>query len=481
MNHEDTKRHQPQECSRRSRLATAGESCRPKVQQMNSSSRKQPGEHRRGNRKAENTRHAPPPPPPSPPPPSAAPPFPPPPPPPIKTWHAISVESNGRNYYCNLNTGETCWEPPEAPHTVSGEPVVHDGTVEKLGTAVTVKSRSTVILSKRGKLQYRPGMVSLRCYGTENPKLAAEALRTRDAKLGRHGGSNPPCERTQVDATDKLPRRGQVAEPGKVAKPRERPTFYRASPKRRPSALAVEHPNEPPPTAAENAGVGAPLARHKYPEDYEEVEPRMQLARLEGETFVGGRHGQTNSRGRRDTAESEGSASSDPTSRQGSFVAGSLLRAEEWLTRNEPELRQRQTNGSSPSESSPSSDNSRGASISRQPATPLSSRAKNLERETPAATVRLRGKAAAEWEASEARRREDEHMTGKPEITLLGQSKKRSVGDLFLYKRKVEAARRQNQDDREMEERKLLTGRPVSWCSQVFLGLRGVREHLRWH
>ena len=84
----------------------------------------------------------------------------------------------------------------------------------------------------------------------------------------------------------------------------------------------------------------------------------------------------------------------------------------------------------------------------------------------PGASARLRGKAAAVWAAMEAKQREEEEMTGTPEITRLGQSKHRSVDDLFLFQRNVEASRRHRQDERDTREESLLTGRPVSMRKQ---------------
>lgn len=75
--------------------------------------------------------------------------------------------------------------------------------------------------------------------------------------------------------------------------------------------------------------------------------------------------------------------------------------------------------------------------------------------------VRLTGMAAAEWEVYEARRKLDLEMTGKPAITRLGRSKKRSVDDLFLYRQKVDASRRQRKLDMEAMEAKELTWQPV--------------------
>lgn len=53
-------------------------------------------------------------------------------------------------------------------------------------------------------------------------------------------------------------------------------------------------------------------------------------------------------------------------------------------------------------------------------------------------------------------------MTGTPEITRLGRSKRRSVDDLFLFKRNVDTTRRRNQDDKELQDNAIITGRPVS-------------------
>lgn len=167
-----------------------------------------------------------------------------------------------------------------------------------------------------------------------------------------------------------------------------------------------------------------------------------------------------------------------------SSVTEPLLRAEDWLARNDPaeEGQPRQpkcdttvgnhhrivANGACVTASFVDQGNAPeviGSDIfgdeekSEVFAVPLSSEIKlGTERRTGA------GRAAAELAAYDAWRKEDREMTGKPKITRLGRSKQRSIDDLFLYRRNADAARRKKQLEVDAMEDKLLTGRPVSRC-----------------
>eukprot|EP00903_Cladosiphon_okamuranus_P007720 g7480.t1 len=98
-----------------------------------------------------------------------------------------------------------------------------------------------------------------------------------------------------------------------------------------------------------------------------------------------------------------------------------------------------------------------------------------IRHELPSGSARLRGKAAAVWAAMEAKQKEKEEMTGTPEITRLGRSKHRSVDDLFLFQRNVEASRRHKQDERDTQEERLVTGRPET-CSRSALLVERMRR-----
>lgn len=154
-------------------------------------------------------------------------------------------------------------------------------------------------------------------------------------------------------------------------------------------------------------------------------------------------------------------------------VASSLLQAKDWLANNEEEIdvgQKCRRRGSSQINCAKKSE----TCARRAVGTPLAPRGDQMgEREVhqdrgmvshefPGASARLRGKAAAVWAAMEAQHKEEEEMTGTPEITRLGQSKHRSVDDLFLFQRNVEASRRHKRDERDTQEERLVTGRPVS-------------------
>lgn len=146
-------------------------------------------------------------------------------------------------------------------------------------------------------------------------------------------------------------------------------------------------------------------------------------------------------------------------------VASSLLQADDWLANNEEGLevgQQCRRRGSYQTDCSKNSE----AGERRALGISVASRddqagAQGVRHDIPA-SARLRGKAAAVWATMEAQQKEEEEMTGTPEITSLGRSKHRNVDDLFLFQRNVEASRRHKRDERDTREESLVTGRPVS-------------------
>lgn len=158
------------------------------------------------------------------------------------------------------------------------------------------------------------------------------------------------------------------------------------------------------------------------------------------------------------------SVSRGSLSRHGSCIADYLLLAEHWLAESQKERLHSRTDGPDPLKAAHSvTDSTLGQSTAS-----LGNQVRPLELETRGTATRHRGKAAAEWAACEARRRDEEQMTGTPKITRLGRNKRRSVDDLFLFKRTADTARRQNQDDRAAQEDNLTTGRPVSKQTPFF-------------
>lgn len=430
---------------------------------------------------AESRRRARPPPQhPQPPPPSSPPPYPllhihppppPPHPPPVKTWHAIFSECQGKHYSDNLNSGETCWErpKPKGARANSRPPTPHDGTP-------TGKPRPAEIISKNSKTKEISIAASWRydrCHNTAAANSAEGALQTQAAVLGNSGGDHPHCGFNPCYATGELPCQDKVARPDTNTQQRDccsepcRASFtHRAS---------TPHTNRPydPFAMVGGCGKGGNLSwqtsgDHVKWHGRSKHQTRVNEASLVASSPHDEKQTEPTSRRRRPLCQlhlrtgDTSSVSRGSPSRRASCIADCLSLAEHWLAESKKERLQSRTDAPGLSTSPLKAAHSLGDRALGRSTTSLGEQVRHLELETRGTTARLRSKAAAEWAAGEARRRDEEQMTGTPEITRLGRSKRRSVDDLFLFKRTADTARRQNQDDREAQEDIFNTGRPVS-------------------
>ncbi|CAM9603319.1 unnamed protein product, partial [Scytosiphon promiscuus] len=363
-------------------------------------------------------------------------------------------EDYGQFYFYNSNTGETTWEPPRKSRMVRGATGQRSVVNRNIGAergAVTVRSRSLVTLLKGGKLECRAGSaVSLRSDGGKRPldvpprkkELGTiDATGTRDQK-----GESRTNNRTSARSKEHL----QVASVRGTRPISGKLTETRKDVSEQQSRAGQKKPLE------KGGGDMKRVLRGK----------REGVMHPEETTPVPSRHGKAEAccpRTQRSKIplKSEGPESSSGATR----VATSLLRAENWLAKNEPEveLERPRSRTLTPDRTRLRPKSSRGATrLSCKPVGSCDERvmACRVEGSGATTTARLRGRAAAVWASVQAQRREEEEMTGKPEITRLGRSKRRSVDDLFLFQRNVEDSRRRKRDRREAHEKKLVTGRP---------------------
>lgn len=325
---------------------------------------------------------------------------------------------------------------------------------------VTVRSRSLVSLSKGGRIKHRTDSpVSLRSdrgrdalvgQPREENLEAADGTGTRGRAAGVRTTKNTSIRRKDNVAVI----RGTRSLPGKVADPDMGVTERQSRAQRKPLGKDVDNTNQ------------GPKGKRRGATHPEETTPAPR------------RRGETETLRRKDDAKNMPPKAGNPE--QPSRARGlptSLLQAEKWLAQNEleAELERPRSRALIRSERARSRSKSsrRGT---RRSCTPVGSRGERVRADAPqndeasgATTTRLRGRAAAVWASVEAQRREEEEMTGTPEITRLGRSKQRSVDDLFLFQREVEASRRRKRDEREAHEDNLVTGRPVSTDSSVEL------------
>lgn len=444
---------------------------------------------------AESRRRARPPPQgPQPPPPSSPPPYPllhmhppppPPHPPPVITWHATFSECHGSHYPGNLSTGEICWEYPKSKgaRANSRPPTAHDGTPPG-------KPRPAEVLSKNSKTQEMSISASWRCHRCHNTAAAANSaegtLQTQAAVLGDSGGDHPHCGFNPSCATGELQCHDKVARPDTNTQQGVCcPGPCRASFTLRASTPHTKRPYDP---SAMVGGCGKEgnfscqtsddhvkwQARNKHQTRVNEASLVVSSPRDKKQTKPTGRR-------RRPLCQlhlrtgGNSSVSTGSPSRRASCIVDCLLLAEHWLAESKKERLQSRTGAPGLSTSPLKVSHSLGDSVLGRSTTPLGEQVRPLELETRGTTARLRSKLAAEWAAGEARRRDELEMTGTPEITRLGRSKRRSVDDLFLFKRTADTARRQNQDDREAQEDLFNTGRPVSKLFYFFLAYRNLQ------
>lgn len=308
-------------------------------------------------------------------------------------------------------------------------------------------------------------------------KPADDTLLSQAIFPGNSGGDNPNCEVNPCYyATAKLP-----CHDNKVARP-DAYTHQDACCSEPCQALFARHASAPamkrpydPPAVVGGCGMGDDLGGQTSGEHIKRRARSKQPMCVKGASRVASTHEeQTEPTGRRPLRQIQRtgkncSVSTGPPSRRGPCIADCLSLADHWLAESKKERLQSWMNRPGQSISPPKAAHSLGDSVLYQPTTPLCDQDHPLELKTRGASVRLRGRAAAEWAAGAARRRDEKQMTGTPEITRLGRSKRRSVDDLFLFKRTADTARRQNQDDREAQEDNFITGRPVSKRFPSFL------------
>ena len=436
-----------------------------------------------GSPSADNKRRAQPPPQlPQPPPPSSPPLYPclhpPPPHPPVITWHEILSECDEKHCSANLNCGETCWEHPKSTgsRVVSRPPAAHDAD-SKRGTSPG-KPRPAAILSENGMERDISIDASRRCRRRDNTAAvnpADDTLQSQAAMLGNNGSDHPHRGLSPCYATGKLRRHDKITRPdANTQQDAWCPEPCPASFTHRASAPLTKRPHDPFAMVG-GCGKGGDL-RWQTPSEHVKryVGSKHQTHGRETPLVASPHDEQTEPTTRRPPCQLQctgknSSVSSGSPSRRGSCIADCLLLAEHWLAESKKERLQSRTDAPGQRTSPLKVARSLGGSALGQSTTSRRDQGRLHEREPRGTTARLRGKAAAEWAAGESRRKDEEQMTGTPEITRLGRSKRRSVDDLFLFKRTVDTARRQNQDHRVAQEEKNITARPVSKKSSSFL------------
>lgn len=342
-----------------------------------------------------------------------------------------------------------------------GRPVSHHGaTPADNSRAVTVRSRSAIVVSKNGKLQYGSSCASSRRSTSENPVRGGHPPSWNVTRQRVDGISAARGEDQRPLSENTRHHDGRIGVKTIVEQTRSPPMPRTAALARQESTLVTKRPEDESSRTLPAAKNGDENGSTRYAsiERDEKRTLKKQRQRKQDKGALVSLRGQADENHGPNSESSEEVLGPTPVS----SVSGSLLRARAWLAKNEPELDRCLHAGSaqavrdSKSQSSPETNES-----SPTIAVARGKRTTVLEQTTADVSRGLRGKAAAEWEVSEARRREDEEVTGKPEITRLGRSKQRSVNDLFLYKYNVEASRRRRQHDREIMEENLLTGQPV--------------------
>ena len=427
---------------------------------------------------------------PQPPPPSAPPPYPllhlhppppPPHPPPIITRPVTFSKSYGKSYSGYLNSDETCREHPKSKvaQTTSRPHAAHDAD-SKRGTSPG-QQRPAVIFTTNGKKQDMSMAAPRGCHRRKNTAAANPAddtLQSKAVVLGNSGSDHPHCG-FNLCYTGKLRcYAGKLRCQDKVARPdanTEQGSCYpdpcQSSFTHQTSVPYLKRPDDPS-VMVGGCGKGGDLSWQTSGEHVKRHARKKHQARVNEASFVASSphdKRQTDPTSRRPLCQLQrisitSSVSRDSTSRRGSCIADYLLLAEQWLAKSQKERLHSLTDGPDPLKGAYSlTDSALGQST-----TSLGDQVRPLELKTRGTAACLRGKAAAEWAAGEARRRDEEQMTGTPKITRLGRNKRRSVDDLFLFKRTADTARRRNQDDRVAREENLNTGRPVSKQSPFF-------------
>lgn len=312
---------------------------------------------------------------------------------------------------------------------------------DKRGPTVTVRSRSTVILSKDGKIEGGGGARSLYHDGSKN--TPAGCNRTEDTRTGTAPGSLQPT-------------------------------------RRRASTRAVRRLEGTFAAVTESEGEGVSRARHVPLESegrQRNPAPKNKKGYPGDETTTPSTRCEQTPRRNKGQEREKHPVSDASSSRR---VVMSLLQAENWLANNDEDTIEVEHQGGRRRGSGQSDLCAQTAETCARKASGISLASRDhqagvqgahqnrgvIRCELPGGSARLRGKAAAVWAAMEAQQKEEEEMTGTPEITRLGQSKHRSVDDLFLFQRNVEASRRHKQDERDTQEEQLVTDRPVSTPSQ---------------
>ncbi|CAM9360110.1 unnamed protein product, partial [Hapterophycus canaliculatus] len=375
-------------------------------------------------------------------------------------------EDYGQFYFFNPHTGETTWEPPPKSRMVQGAmapPFVGNKSIGAGCETVAVRSKSLLDLSRGGKIQCRAGsLISLRGDGGKHPLVVQRREEIPEAadETGERGRTvrTRANNRTSVRSKDHVAVvRGVRHLSSKLADAEKGVPEQQNRARRKPLGKCGNDTKQ---------ALGTTRRGATQPEETRPLPGRC------GEAEVLRRE----ENGIKIPVKSRNSERSSRATR----IATSLLQAENWLARNEPEVEVEHPRSHALTRSGrtqPRSRTTHGAT--RSPCTPVDERVQvgmpTCDEGSGATTSRLRGRAAAVWASIQLQRREEEEMTGKPEITRLGRSKQRSVDDLFLFQRNVEASRRQKRDEREAHENKSMTGRPET-CGRSAVLVKQMRR-----
>ena len=329
----------------------------------------------------------------------------------------------------------------DPPRSRDGDDSGFDGTLDDLCGAVTDRSKPDFVVSKDAKLR-------------------------SDGNMNSSRGATATCCATLVP----LPKWGDVAGTNCNADPpylREQRKTWQTTQDQQERAMFLSRITSKPPSRSSDLKESATqtLERHRPPKEstsndkantYEDARwsyPKKGPGCPEKESL---QEEQVDERSPSPlwmtvVREDETSESSGSISRRASCVPDVLLEVENWLKKNDPEYDHclATTSSSVAGQNKTDSYSSKGRASAPPHNSPGIEGGQRVKIADIDSTMR------------ETKRREVEEITGRPEITRLGRNQQRSVDDLFLYQRNVEANRRRKQGEAQATEDRMWTGRPV--------------------